>query len=157
MIVHNHLHGTFPVNGTLNQYYPPQSGDVRALCPMLNALLNRGYLRVPVPSPSPSIPFLLLPTFLIPCPFLFSLFAVVASRSPRFPSAFLSYPPFCRIIPIHDTNPSSSSTTDPTTANSAPSPPFCVPSPASRVVLLPRPLPSSLLADLAALVRYCAT
>ncbi|KZP08303.1 hypothetical protein FIBSPDRAFT_964929 [Athelia psychrophila] len=44
MIVHNHLRGTFPVNGTLNQYYPPQSGDVRALCPVLNTLVNRGYL-----------------------------------------------------------------------------------------------------------------
>ncbi|KZP22011.1 hypothetical protein FIBSPDRAFT_496416 [Athelia psychrophila] len=49
-----------------NKFCTPQSADVRSPWPALKTLVNHGYLRVPVPSPS-SAPCLLLSTFTVPC------------------------------------------------------------------------------------------
>ncbi|KAF9065144.1 Chloroperoxidase [Rhodocollybia butyracea] len=43
--VHEHSEGQCPINGNTHAYCPPQKGDLRSVCPALNAMANHGYIR----------------------------------------------------------------------------------------------------------------
>lgn len=44
--VHEHLDGQCPITGNTHAYCPPQTGDVRSVCPALNTMANHGYMCV---------------------------------------------------------------------------------------------------------------
>jgi hypothetical protein len=42
--MHQHLDGKCPVSGKAHEFCPPQEGDIRSVCPALNAMANHGYI-----------------------------------------------------------------------------------------------------------------